>query len=124
DLAAANLPGNTLSVLLNTGGQEWLGVPGSATAGARASLRVWPNPAVGALHIQFSLPAAADVAVRVHDLAGRVVREISIGERVAGGHTVGWDGHLRDGTAAPAGIYFVELRVGRERVTRRAVLLE
>jgi len=79
---------------------------------------------VGALRIQFSLPAAADVTIRVHDVAGRLVSEMSLGERPAGEHAVRWEGRARDGTAARAGIYFVELRAGRERVTRRAVLLE
>lgn len=83
-----------------------------------------PNPARGALEIEFALARAGEASLTVHDLAGRAVRGLFRGSAAAGRHTVRWD--LRDerGAAVPPGVYFCVLRAAGERLARRIVALD
>ena len=59
--------------------------------------------------------------LRVYDLAGRLVRRIPGGRLEAGEHAIDWDGRTDGGNAAPAGIYFVRLEAGGQRVVNKVV---
>ena len=73
--------------------------------------------------IQFRLPRASKVRLRLYDVAGREIRRLVDGLADAGVHSVVWDGRDSTGRPAGAGIYFFELRVNEQRLVRRAVLL-
>lgn len=95
-------------------------------AGALATLfeALGPNPTTGPTRIAFTLARAARVEVRVHDLAGRLVRRIDEGRLAAGRHRATWDGRGSDGQAMNPGLYFVRLDVdGRSIGTKRLTLL-
>jgi choice-of-anchor C domain-containing protein len=85
---------------------------------------VVPNPvgAAGTARIEYGLPIAGPVDLRLFDSAGRVVATLLAGSAGPGRHTASWDGRLGNG-AAPAGIYFLELRAGDVRRTQRVVRL-
>jgi len=55
--------------------------------------------------------------------SGRLVRQLVDGVIETGTHAVVWDGLSLRGTGAPSGVYFAELRVGRESDTRKLVML-
>jgi hypothetical protein len=65
-----------------------------------------PNPFGRATSIALTLPCPSDVRVTVHDLAGRVVREITDLHLDAGIHTFEWDGRNREGLPVATGVYF------------------
>jgi hypothetical protein len=82
-----------------------------------------PNPTRGAARMAFALARDARVQMRIHDVAGRLIRQVDAGAMPAGRHQLTWDGHADDGHAARAGLYFVRLEVeGRSLGTRRLVL--
>ena len=85
--------------------------------------RVWPNPSRGALRAEFTLPAEGDAEVAVFDAQGRRVATLASGCQPAGTHALAWNGAGDDGAPAAAGLYFVRLRAGGTRATRRVVLL-
>jgi hypothetical protein len=121
DLACANLEANSVSLLLNTGGTAWLpwlGVPPDPATRASFGLRASPNPVHGPVTLRYMLPRAAQVRLRLLDVAGREEALLERGERSAGEHRLAWSarGH-------PAGIAFLELRVDDERVVKRVVVL-
>lgn len=74
-------------------------------------MRVWPNPARGALTFAFGLARGGAVTLTVVDLAGRRVATREAGTMAAGGHTLEWDGVGADGHRVAAGTYFATLRV-------------
>jgi len=80
----------------------------------------FPNPSTGGISFRVDLPRAASVRIRILDVAGRQVDEFG-GPRVAGRHTLTWDGRSR---APRSGVYFASLAVdGRGMGERRLVVL-
>ncbi|MBM3320773.1 MAG: T9SS type A sorting domain-containing protein [Candidatus Eisenbacteria bacterium] len=82
-----------------------------------------PNPVSARGAIRFSLPAAADVDLKVYDLSGRVVKTILSGRSEAGRHSVEWDGTNERGRPVASGIYFLHLRSGDREAARKITLL-
>ena len=71
----------------------------------------YPNPFNPTTSIRFGLPESGPVRVVVHDVLGRVVRQLVDGDYNAGWHTVRFDaGNLA------SGIYFyrIETRLGAQ----------
>jgi hypothetical protein len=77
----------------------------------RTSIRsVYPNPARGQpVRIAWEIARPGAVRLAIHDAAGRLVRELEGGERLAGEHRTRWDGRDRNGRTVASGIYFVKL---------------
>jgi hypothetical protein len=71
---------------------------------------VGPNPFIGGTLIGYALSRPEDVRLRVVDLAGRTVRVLAHGVETPGRHVARWDGRAADGSMAPAGVYFVQLK--------------
>jgi len=98
-LAGARLDGLYVLGLTTT-----IGSP--ATAAASPGVSVAPNPCNPAATITFEVPRAGPVAVKIHDLRGRVVRTLLQGEVVPPGpRSVAWDGRDGRGRPLPAGMY-------------------
>ncbi|MDX9759310.1 MAG: YCF48-related protein [Bacteroidota bacterium] len=70
----------------------------------RVTLEAWPNPLATQTQLQLTLPSAASLRLRVHDITGRVVSTVHDGMMEAGTHVLGW--HAAD---LPAGRYIAVL---------------
>ncbi len=81
-----------------------------------------PNPASGAVGLNFSLPAAGQASIEVLDVGGRRVGQYA-GVFAAGSHSWTWDGYGAGGTRAGAGLYMVRLHTAQGTRTQRLVLL-
>ena len=64
---------------------------------------------LGGAEVSFRLMRAADVAVTVRNLAGRVVSKVPVGAGEVGLNRATWDGRSSRGLAVPAGRYVVEI---------------
>ena len=82
-----------------------------------------PNPFGASTEIRFDLPVAARVTVAVYDASGKLVTQVADREFGAGQNVVVWDGRCTDGRQAPSGIYFYRIETGRQRLTRKAVIV-
>jgi hypothetical protein len=103
-------------------------LPGSTGVGAGAPPALafaapGPNPAWDQTRFEFSLPAAADVALEVFDVTGARVRTLVSGRREAGPHAERWD--LRDeaGRRVSAGVYLARITTGNWTATRRLAVV-
>ncbi len=77
-----------------------------------------PNPFNPQTTIAYTLAAPGRVTIRVHDIAGRVVRTLVDDERDAGEHATTWDGTTATGDRAASGVYFVRMTTaGRGEAT-------
>ncbi len=82
-----------------------------------------PNPARSRVLMRFTLPGESDVALRVVDLAGRVVGALD-GRFGAGRGEWAWDGIDPRGHRVPDGVYFVQIAAAGRRATQRLVVLD
>lgn len=79
----------------------------------------YPNPFNPSTTIEFSLPSAERVSLRVFDMLGREVAVLVDEERSAGNHRVTFDAR-----SLPSGTYLYSLRAGTSQEIRKMVLLK
>jgi hypothetical protein len=77
----------------------------------------YPNPFNPSTNIEFSLPSAGSVSLRIFNLLGEKVETLIAGEYPAGRFSVTWDA-----AGQPSGIYFCRLESGGFSETRRMVI--
>lgn len=82
-----------------------------------------PNPFTRETSFALNLERATDVDLAVHDLGGRRVATLYRGALGAGRHEFAWRGARSDGSSAANGIYFLQVRVGAERLARKVIFL-
>jgi len=82
-----------------------------------------PNPFSPNTEIRFELPQAGKIELQIFSPDGRLVRTLVTGERVAGPHTVRWDGLDAKGNRAAGGVYFYNLSAPGVNESRRMILL-
>ncbi len=103
------------------------GAPGGSPTGVpeagSLSLRTYPSPFNPRLTVEYDLPRAGRVTLRAYDVRGRLVAELADAVQAAGQHRLYWDGRTDAGSAAAAGLYFVQVRQGKEQVVRRVVVV-
>jgi uncharacterized membrane protein len=80
----------------------------------------FPNPFNPMTTIEFALPRTESVRLAIHDLSGRLVRTLVMGEVQAGDHSVVWDGTDARGNAVASGTYLY--RLDTESVSRARTL--
>lgn len=94
-----------------------------ALPGEARLLPNYPNPFNATTTICYSLPAAAEVHLEIYDLQGRRVRTLSREIRMAGEHTVTWDGCDEAGRVVASGLYFYKLSGEDFSLSRRMFLV-
>lgn len=122
-LTAVDVHGNEspVTALVPSGTTD---VDGAAAPRALSFTLESVNPAHDGARLRLALPAAANVRLTIHDVAGRRVRVLADGARAAGEHTFAWD--LRDdaGRSAGAGFYFARVAIaGGATITRRVAVV-
>ncbi len=94
-------------------------------ARALALMQNYPNPFNPQTTIAYDLPAGlVHVRLSVFDLAGHVVRTLVDVDQAGGSHEVEWDGRNDHGDAVASGVYLYALDVGKQRMTKKLVLLK
>lgn len=97
----------------------------SAPAGALFSFApAVPNPFRTESALSFALPRDGQVRVAVHDLRGRLVRELVNSHLSAGPHQMFWDGRTSNGGRAAAGVYYARLDYDGNTRTQKMVLMK
>ncbi len=77
------------------------------------------NPVAEGSPIAFLIPAAGRASVSIHDVSGRLVRELVDEQLDAGEHIVTWDGRNSNGRGVAPGTYFSVLRFDGEMRSRK-----
>jgi hypothetical protein len=90
----------------------------------RLLLQLATNPVLETARIEYEIPEAGRVSMRIFDVSGRVVHTIVDAEdRLAGRHEVAWNGQDASGRRVNSGVYFVRLESGGQLAMARIVLL-
>jgi hypothetical protein len=99
------------------------GEPGPPALGSLLEASSSPNPFRGTTTIRFTLASGDEARLRIFDLAGRQVRDLTHRAAAAGPQEVSWDGRDGESRALPSGVYFFQLDSGGRSVTRKLALL-
>ena len=75
-------------------------------------------------NVRLDLAREGHVQLRVHDVAGRVVRTLIDEPLPAGRHTFAWDGLDHDGRRVSSGIYLLRMNAGDDAATRKMIVLK
>ncbi|MFQ5825014.1 MAG: FlgD immunoglobulin-like domain containing protein [bacterium] len=85
----------------------------------------YPNPFNPITTIEFNLPTALPVYLRIYDVTGKLVKSLSQGQIWnAGFHSVSWDGTNENGSKVGSGIYFYRINTQKHQESKRMILLE
>ena len=86
-------------------------------------IAITPNPSRDATQLRFDLRAAETIRLRIHDVAGRLVREIGPLQAPQGLNAVTWNGRNQHGDRVPAGVYLVTMSAGELESTAKLLRL-
>lgn len=100
-----------------------VGVDDGPAPGRMEFAGVYPNPFRGTTMLEYTLPVRSDVALKVYDLQGRLVRTLYEGARDAGRHRTAWNGADDQGVAVGPGVYFAQLTNGGQIAMRRLIFV-
>jgi len=81
-----------------------------------------PNPMRASAAIRYTLDTERPVSLRVHDLAGRVVRTLVESSMKRGAYRVTWDGKDGYNRTLANGVYFLKFTAGDYRTTQKFVI--
>ncbi|NOX38413.1 MAG: T9SS type A sorting domain-containing protein [Calditrichaeota bacterium] len=96
---------------------------GSAGVSTYHLAQNYPNPFNPTTTIQYTLPKAGKVILKIYNSLGQVVRTLVEEHQPAGRYTVQWNGRDDFGRQMPAGIYFYRLKAGQFEQVRKMVLV-
>ncbi len=95
------------------------------TEARRINLSCYPNPTNPRVSLYLDLPTSAKIKLEIFDLSGRCVRTLQNGMNYsAGSHKVEWDGKNDRGEPQSSGVYFAQIRSGKERASSSVVLIK
>ncbi|MBK8700839.1 MAG: T9SS type A sorting domain-containing protein [Saprospiraceae bacterium] len=78
-----------------------------------------PNPFSANTNIQFRLPAASDVSLKIFDITGKVVKQINR-HYAAGTHTI----NIEKSQLSQSGVLYYQVEAGEYTATRKMVVIE
>ncbi len=81
-----------------------------------------PNPFTATTTLEIGLPASADMAIEIFDVAGRKVRDMRQVDQKAGWRSVAFDGRDGNGRMLASGVYFLRVHANGTTITRKMVI--
>jgi hypothetical protein len=85
--------------------------------------QMWANMRRRGCAVTYELPRPTPVTLDVHELTGRLVRNLVESRQEAGRHTAVWDGTDSQGLAVSPGVYICRLRDGESKEAVKLVLV-
>ncbi|MBT3234114.1 MAG: T9SS type A sorting domain-containing protein, partial [Calditrichaeota bacterium] len=84
----------------------------------------YPNPFNSMTKIQFGLPEATHVKIRIFDIMGREVITLVDTDMKAGYYTNVWQGRNKGNVTISSGMYFYQIQAGNYIKTRKMILVK
>lgn len=78
------------------------------------SFRVYPNPSIGNINIEFEISENLQVVLAIYDLNGKKIVDLSNEPKSPGKHKMIWNGKDLNGKEVKSGLYLVRLMWGRK----------
>lgn len=84
----------------------------------------YPNPFNPTTEIQYALPHASNVSIKIYNMLGQEIKTLVSGEKSAGNYTVQWNGDNNFGAKVSSGAYIYRVIAGNNVVTKKMILLK
>jgi hypothetical protein len=84
----------------------------------------YPNPFNPSTTIEYQVPAAAQVSVKIFNIDGQLVKELLDELQTEGLHQVTWDGTNQSNEHVASGIYIFTLQSGDVMLSKKMILLK
>ncbi len=84
----------------------------------------YPDPFNPETIIEFQLPEATRVTLKIYNSLGQEVRTLANAVLQEGMHRVRWDGQNAEGISVPSGVYFYQLKAGSFMQTKKMMLMQ
>lgn len=95
-----------------------------ATPAALALVGNYPNPFNPTTEIRYTLSSAAWVELKIYDLRGKMIRQLTAELQAPGAYTVTWNGSNAQGRLAESGVYILELKTGQHAFYHKMTLMK
>ena len=84
----------------------------------------YPNPFNPSTTVQYGLPKAQEVVVKVFNITGQEMTTLVDARQDAGTYTLTWNGKSSSGQVVATGVYFLRIQAGSFVQTRKLLLLQ
>jgi len=83
----------------------------------------YPNPSTGSMAIHYQMPKESEIALKVYNISGQLVKTFVNETQKAGYYQVTWDGRDELGHSVRSGVYFYRMEAGDFRAVRKLVIV-
>jgi hypothetical protein len=83
----------------------------------------YPNPFNPTTTVEFDIPEASDVDIRIYDIRGALVKTLASGHHEAGRYQMIWDAKNMTGADVASGVYLIKMTAGDFTETKKMVLV-
>ncbi|TAL67085.1 MAG: T9SS type A sorting domain-containing protein [Bacteroidetes bacterium] len=84
----------------------------------------FPNPFQYTSNIEYTLPKAGNVAIKIYAQQGQLVRDLYSGSIDAGKHIATWDGRTDAGSEAPNGVYMYRIQFEGHTISGKMLVVK
>lgn len=84
----------------------------------------YPNPFNPITTIEYSLPQESNIAIKIYNIHGELIKSLFNGVKSAGVHSVSWNGTNNDGKSVVAGIYYYQLQAENYIQSKKMIYLK
>ena len=81
------------------------------------SATIYPNPFSSSVIVSYQVPKEGKPFVRIFDLNGKLIKQLVSEILVSGEYLIDWDGKSENGSAIPAGNYFLTVQQGEKIIS-------
>ena len=96
-------------------------------AASNNSLQVkgnYPNPFEEKTNIEFEIETAGEVQITIYDSKGNQIQTLECNDCQAGKNTLQWKGIDKAGNKALSGVYYYEVRYGKEVLSKKMIVIK
>ena len=95
-------------------------------AASNNSLQVkgnYPNPFEEKTNIEFEIEAAGEVLITIYDSKGNQIQTLECNDCQGGKNSLQWNGIDKAGHKASSGVYYYEVRYGKEVLSKKMIVI-
>ena len=84
----------------------------------------FPNPFNSKTTIRYDVPANEHVVLKMYNVFGQEIRTLVNDFQEAGKHTTAWDAKDDYGTDVATGLYILNLNIGKQKASKKILLMK